>query len=84
MKIKNDMSISAARAQAERLLCESLGTEDISELENEGWVLDWAPAPCGGLQFLVGEPTWGGGAVGVLVAPVALVSAAGQVTWLVD
>jgi len=84
MKIKNDMSLTSARDHAEHLLCESLGVDTVAELEAEGWVLEWAPVPCGGYQYLVGEPTAAGGAVGVLVAPVALVSAAGQVTWLLD
>lgn len=82
MKIKNDMSPSAARAYVESTYAAQLESTP-AELESEGWVLDWAPAPCGGFQYLVGEPTFGG-CVSVLLAPVALVSAAGQVTWLVD
>jgi hypothetical protein len=82
MKIKNDMSLTSARAHVEHTYAAQLEATP-AELEAEGWVLDWAPAPCGGLQYLVGEPTFGG-YVSVQLAPVALVSAAGHVTWLTN
>jgi hypothetical protein len=77
--IKNELMTT--RTYVETTYAESLGATP-SELKAEGWALDWAPASCGGFQYLVGEPCFAGAGPHLLFAPVALVSAAGQVTWL--